>query len=126
MSDRVSDYVLDNGLLAVQSLADKIYICSQDPLTFADATVNYALGNNDFGVGLVFGPPAEGSPNGRVIASNPITNGTVTATGTAAKWAVVDSVNSRLLVNGSLGAPKAVTQGTPFTLDSFTIQLPDQ
>jgi hypothetical protein len=126
MANVVGDYALDNGLNAIHNLADKIYICSADPLTFTDAVTTYALGNKNWGVGLAFGAPAPGSPNGRQIASAAITDGTVTATGSATKWAVVDSVNSRLLANGSLAATQAVTSGNNFTLASFLIRLPNQ
>jgi hypothetical protein len=126
MANVVGDYALDNGLNAIHSLADKIYICSADPASFTDATSTYALGNNNFGVGGAFGAPGAGSPNGRQISSVAITAGSVTGTGTAAKWAVVDSVNSRLLANGSLAASQAVTAGNTFTLASFNIRLPNQ
>jgi hypothetical protein len=126
MANVVGDYVLDNGLLGLKNLADKIYINSQDPLTFTDATSTYALGNKNFGVGGCFGAPAAGSPNGRQVSSIAITDGSVTGTGTAAKWSVVDSANSRLLANGSLSASQAVTAGNTFTLASFNIRLPNQ
>ena len=58
MANVVGDYALDNGLNAIHTYADKIYICSQDPLTFTDATSTYALGNNNFGVGNAFGMSA--------------------------------------------------------------------
>jgi hypothetical protein len=60
------------------------------------------------------------------VASNPIAAGNVTASGVAAKWAVVDSVNSVLLANGTLAAPLSVVAGKTFTLASFTITLPNQ
>jgi len=126
MANVVGDYALDNGLNAIKNLADKIYICTNDPANFTDAVSTYALGNKNFGAGGAFGAPGVGSPNGRVVASTQITDGSVTATGTAAKWAVVDSVNSRLLANGSLAATQAVTAGNTFTLASFNIRLPNQ
>jgi hypothetical protein len=126
MANVVGDYALDNGLNAIKTYADKIYLCSQDPLSFTDATSTYALGNNNFGVGNVFSAPAPASPNGRQITSNPVSSGTVTGTGTATKWAVVDSVNSRLLANGSLAAGQAVSAGNTFTLASFNIRYPNQ
>jgi hypothetical protein len=126
MANVVGDYALDNGLNAIHNLADKIYICSNDPTNFTDATSTYALGNMNFGVGGCFGVPGAGSPNGRQIASVAVTTGSVTGTGTAAKWAVVDSANSRLLANGSLAASQAVTAGNTFTLASFNIRLPNQ
>jgi len=126
MSNVLADYVLDNGLTVIDTMADKIYLCSADPTTFNDATVTFALGNKNFGVGNAFGAPAAASPNGRKVSSNAITDGNVTATGTATKWAVVDSVNSRLLANGSLAASQAVTSGNIFTLASFDIAIPGQ
>lgn len=126
MANVVGDYPLDNGLISIKNLADKIFICSQDPLTYTDATSTYALGNKNFGAGGAFGAPGAGSPNGRQIASTAITDGSVTGTGTAAKWAVVDSANSRLLANGTLSASQAVTAGNTFTLASFLIRLPNQ
>ena len=54
------------------------------------------------------------------------TDGAVTASGNAAKWAVVDSVNSRLLANGSLSVSQPVTSGNTFTLAAFNIRIPNQ
>jgi hypothetical protein len=124
--EMVGGSVLDNGLNTIHNNADKIYVCTQDPMSFADATTTYALGNNDFGVGLAFGAPTAGTPNGRQVASKQITAGNVTASGVAAKWAVVDSVNSVLLANGTLAAPLSVIAGNTFTLAPFTITLPNQ
>ena len=126
MANILGDYALDNGLNAIHNLADKIYICSQDPLTFTDATSTYALGNKSFGAGNAFGVPSAGSPNGRQVTSVPITDGAVTASGNAAKWAVVDSANSRLLANGSLSVSQPVTSGNTFTLAAFNIRIPNQ
>lgn len=127
MASVLADYILDNGLTKLDSEADKIYICSNtDPTTFTEATSTYALGNKAFSVGGAFGAPAAGSPNGRKVTSTAITDGSVTGTGTAAKWAVVDSVNSRLLANGALSASQAVTSGNTFTLAAFDIRIPNQ
>src|SRR5262245_11446684 len=126
MASVVGDYVLDNGLSALDALADKIYICSQDPTTFTEAASTYALGNKAFGAGAAVGAPAAATPNGRKVTTAAITDGNVTGTGTAAKWAIVDSVNSRLLCNGALSASQAVTSGNTFTLGAFDIRLPNQ
>jgi len=126
MANVVSDYVLDNGLTSLKNLADKLYICISDPSSFSDATTTLALGNKNFGAGNVFTAVAAGAPNGRQVSSVAISDGSITTTGTAAKWAIVDSVNSRLLVNGSLAASQAVTSGNTFTLASFSIRLPGQ
>ena len=126
MANIVSDYVLDNGLQALDTLADAIYVCSTDPTNFTEATATFALGNKAFGVGNVFGAPAPGAPTGRKVSTLAITDGVVTVSGTATKWAVVDSANARLLANGSLASGAALVAGGGFTLPSFDIRLPNQ
>ena len=125
MANAVADYVLDNGLSAIDTLADKIHILAADPSNYSDVTTN-TLGNKSFSAGGAFGSPGAGSPNGRVVASTAFTDGSITTSGTAAKWAVVDSVNSRLLANGSLASSVAVSSGGTFGLPSFNIRLPGQ
>src|SRR5262245_49846176 len=126
MANVVGDYVLDNGLGALDTLGSHIYICSSDPTTYTEATSTFALGNKNFGAGAAVGAPAAGSPNGRKVTTTAITDGNVTGTGTAAKWAIVDSASSRLLANGSLSASQSVTSGNTFTLAAFDIRLPNQ
>ena len=126
MAKIVQDRVLDYGLTDLKNNADKIYIVSADPADFTGATSTYALGNKNFGAGNVCGAPAAASPNGRKVTTTAISDGSVTATGTATGWAVVDSVNTRLLVNGGLSASQAVTTGNTFTLGAFDIRLPNQ
>jgi len=125
MANVVADYVLDNGLSAMHTLADKIHILASDPTVYSDVTTN-TLGNKNFGAGSAVGAPGAGSPNGRVVATTSFTDGSITATGTAAKWAIVDSVNSRLLANGSLASSVSVTNGGTFGLPSFNVRLPGQ
>lgn len=126
MANVLADRVLDLGLNVLDTEATHIYICSADPTTYTEATSTYALGNKNFGAGNAFGAPAAGSPNGRKVTSVAITDGSVTGTGTAAKWAVTDNTNSRLLANGSLSASQAVTSGNTFTLAAFDIRIPNQ
>ena len=54
MTAMINDNTLDNGLAALKSAADKIYICSTQPTTYTEATSTYALGNKNFGAGSVF------------------------------------------------------------------------
>jgi hypothetical protein len=125
MAGKVNDYGLDNGLAALKSTATHMYICSAEPTTYAEATVTYALGNKSFGAGAVFpGAVAPRSPNGRKITTAAVTDGTVTGTGTAIRWAVVDSGNSRLLIDNDLAAGQAVTAGNIFSLPSFDFGIP--
>ena len=121
----ISDYVLDAALSKLGTEANAIYICSLEPTTYAAATSTNALGNAAGGAYPGIGAPADGSPNGRAVTSTAVTAGTVTATGTATHFAIVDTVNSRLLATGSLSASQSVTSGNTFTLTSFTVRIPD-
>jgi hypothetical protein len=119
----LDDRVLDVGLAALDTEADKIFVCSQHPTTYAEATSTYALGVKVFSAGAVFGAPASGSP-GRSVTSVAVTDGVITANGTVTAWAIVDSANSRLLATGPVTGSKAVTIGQGFTLGAMTLRLP--
>ena len=62
---------------------------------------------------------------GREVVVAAISDGSVTGNGTATHYAIVDTVNSRLLATGSLSASQVVASGNTFTLGSFTIGIPD-
>jgi len=111
-------------LTALQTAATHIYLCSQEPLTYTDATVTYALGNKNFGAGNTLTGPFTRSPNGRKVTTVAVTDGSITGNGTVARWAIVDSVNSRLLVDNDLAAPQGVTAGNVFSLPAFDFGIP--
>lgn len=118
--------VLDSGLNVMNNLADSIYIVSADPTTFAEATATFALGHKTFAIGAAVGNPSAGAPNGRTVATTAITDGSVTANGTALGWAIVDTANQKLYANGRLSGSQAVLSGNAFTLASFDIRIPNQ
>lgn len=122
----ISTDVIDSGLSYLDTNADKIYICSALPTTYTEAITTYALGNNNFGsAGAAIGSPAAATtPTGRKVSTTTVSTGSVTATGTAAYWAVVASASTKLLAAGPLSAGVAVTNGQTFTLSSFAIQIP--
>lgn len=118
----LNDYVLDAALSTLDTEANRLDICSQEPTTYAAATSTYTLGNK---TSLSVGAPADRSPNGRKVTVAAITDGSVTGTGTATHWAMVDTGNSRLLATGALSSSQAVTSGNTFTLAAFDIGIPD-
>lgn len=118
----INDRVFDNGLTVLDTEANRLDICSQEPVTYAEATSTYTLGNK---TSLSVGAPTDASPNGRKVDVASFTDGSVTGTGTASHWAVVDTGNSRLLATGSLSASQAVTSGNTFSLTSIAIRIPD-
>lgn len=118
----IADRVFDNGLTVLDTEANKIVITSQEATTYTEANSTYALGNS---TSLSIGAPADRSGGGRKVAVAAITDGSVTASGTATHYAIIDTSNSRLLVTGLLTASQSVTSGNTFTLATFDIGIPD-
>jgi hypothetical protein len=117
----LNDRVLDFGLNVLDTEATHLYICSQAPATYAEASSTYALGNKS---ALSIGAPAAKAGGGREVTVSAFNNGSVTATGTATHWAIVDSANSRLLAVNNLSSSQAVTNGNTFEVAAFTIGIP--
>ena len=117
----IADRVYDNGLTVLDTEANKILITSAEATTYTQANATYALGNS---TSLSISAPAARSGGGREVTIAAITDGSVTATGTATHYAIVDTSTSRLLATGSLSASQAVTSGNTFTLSSAKIGIP--
>tara|TARA_R110002167_G_scaffold221641_1_gene426564 strand:+ start:51 stop:422 length:372 start_codon:yes stop_codon:yes gene_type:complete len=114
--------VFDNGLTVLDTEADKILITSQEATTYTEANATYALGNSS---SLSIAAPSDRSGGGREVVVAAITDGSVSGTGTATHYAIVDTGNTRLLAAGSLSASQSVTTGNTFTLSSVSIGIPD-
>lgn len=122
MAGYLHDRVFDNGLTVLDTEMDKLYICSAQPTTYTEAITTYALGVKNT---PTVSAPADRTGGGREVTISAITDGSVTASGTATHYAGVDSSNSRLLATNALSASQAVTSGNTFTLTSFKIGIPD-
>lgn len=118
----LADRVFDNGLTVLDTEANRLDICSTAPTTYTEATSTYTLGNK---TSLSIGAPADRTGGGREVTVASFTDGSVTASGTAAYYAIVDTTNSRLLATGSLSSSQAVTSGNTFSISSFKIGIPD-
>lgn len=118
----LADRVFDNGLTVLDTEANRIDITSQEVTTYTEATSTYTLGNS---TSLSVGAPADRTGGGRQVTVAAISDGSVTADGTATHYSIVDTSNSRLLATGSLSASQVVSNGNTFTLGSFTIGIPD-
>lgn len=120
----IADYVFDNGLTVLDTEANRLDICSQEPVTYSEATTDgtYSLG---YKTSLSVGSPEDRGGGGRKVVVAAITDGTVTETATATHWAVSDTGNSRLLATGALSSSQGVTDGNTFTLTAFDIGIPD-
>lgn len=98
--------------------ATTLVICSSEPADYA-AISGVTLGTAT----PSFTGPADGDVSGRKITVDAISNGSVSADGTATHYALHDGVV--LLTAGSLSASQAVTNGNTFTLTAFDIEFPD-
>ena len=119
----INDEVFDGGLDYADTNGTRIDICSQEPLTYGEATTDgtYSLGNK---TGLNTGATEAGDVDGRKVVVPAITDGTVTETGTATHWALTDGA-SILVATGALSASQGVTDGNSFTLDAIDITIRD-
>lgn len=122
----INDYIRDNGVNAVDTDVDAFHICSQDPATYAEATSTYTLGVK---TSPTINAPADGTGGGRSVTMQAFSDGVPTHEGDATHWAMVDTVNSRLLATGSItGAPVAITTGSGETFSFGTLEavrIPD-
>tara|TARA_R110000824_G_scaffold146565_1_gene315393 strand:- start:2380 stop:2751 length:372 start_codon:yes stop_codon:yes gene_type:complete len=118
----LNDRVFDNGLSILDAEANKIAITSQEAATYIEANATFALGDSTT---LSIAAPSDRTGGGRKVTVAAITDGAVTGTGTATHFAILDTVNSRLLATGSLTASQAVTSGNTFTLSTVDIGIPD-
>ena len=114
--------VFDNGLTVLDTEANKLLITSQEAASFTEANATYALGDT---TSLSIAGPSNRTGGGREVVAAAISDGSVTGNGTATHYAIVDTVNSRLLATGSLTASQVVSSGNTFSLGSFTIGIPD-
>ncbi|MEA1998776.1 MAG: hypothetical protein U9N61_05575 [Euryarchaeota archaeon] len=116
------DDVFDNGLSAIDDNTENLHILSADPgLTWGNIAT-YKLGTK---ATPTIAAPSDRSGGGREIVVAAITDGSVSATGTATHYAVTDESLSKILATGSLSSSQAVTSGNTFTLTEFAIGIPD-
>lgn len=118
----IGNSVLDGGLDILDTLADRIDICSQEPTTYTEATSTYTLGNETT---ITIAAPTDRTGGGREVVVSAITSGTVSGTDTATHFSIVDVSETDLLATGSLSSSQSVTSGNTFTLTSFTVGIPD-
>jgi hypothetical protein len=113
------DDVLDSGLSVLTSAGSKVlHICTSEPTTRANA-ISTSLGNKS---APTVGSPTARAPSGRKVVVSAISDGNVTANGTASHWALIDG--TRLLAAAPLSASQVVTSPNVFTTAAFDIGIP--
>jgi hypothetical protein len=116
--------VFDNGLTVLDTEANVFHLTSAEATSFANVA-SVTLANN---TNLLIGAPQDRPGGGREVVVAALSGndvGTVTGTGTATHYALVDTVNSRLLATGLLQSSQAVTSGNTFATTSVAIGIPD-
>ena len=117
----LADDIFDSGLNVLNTATTTIHITSQEATTRTEAVTTYDLG--DVSVSIPAAVDRTASGGGRKVVVPAVTTGSVTATGTASHYAIVDG--TRLLVTGILSASQSVTSGNTFSLATFDIGIPD-
>lgn len=117
----LNDEVFDQGLDWLDAQGTRLDICSSPPTTYTEATSTYSLGNK---TPISIAAPSDRGGGGREVVVAAITDGTVTATGTAAYYGITNGVDT-LVAQGDLAESQAVTSGNTFTLTQFAIGIPD-
>lgn len=115
----LADSVLDGLLNQLVTNVTTLFICSQEPTTYAAASSTYKLGTK---TPITVGAPGARTPNGRKATVPSFSDGVVSGTGTATHWALCSG--SVLLATGSLSASQVVTAGNSFSLAAFDIGVP--
>lgn len=118
----LADRVMDNGLSVLDTEANAVHLTSQEATTYAEATSTYSLGS---ATGISISAPSDRASGGRKVTLAAITNGVFNANGTATHYAIVDTVNSRLLATDTLTASQIVYAGNNFALTTMDIEFTD-
>lgn len=118
----INDNAFDQGLNYITTNGTRMDICSAEPTTYAEATSTLTLGNKS--TGLNTGSPTNGAVDGRRVIVPTFSDGNITATGTAAFWALTDN-SSILVATGSLASSQVVTSGGTFGLTDTSITYRD-
>ena len=118
----LADRVMDNGLAVLDTEANVLHLTSQEATTFTEATATYSLGNAS---SISISAPTDRAAGGRKVTLAAITNGVINANGTATHYAIVDTVNSRLLATDALTSGQIVYSGNNFALTTMDIEFTD-
>jgi len=118
----LADRVMDNGLSVLDTEANALHLTSQEATTYTEATSTHSLGS---ATGISISAPTDRAAGGRKVTLAAITNGVFNANGTATHYAIVDTVNSRLLATDTLTASQIVYAGNNFALTTMDIEFTD-
>lgn len=124
MAAYIHDDILDQALSYISTSTENLYITDNtaQPTTFTQASDTYKCGTK---ASPSFTGPGVGDVSGRKITCDAISDGTISATATAAYFALTDDSESKLLVVQALSSTQSVTNGNTFSLTAWDIEIPD-
>jgi hypothetical protein len=103
---------------------DKLWLCTAEPTTFTQASSTYAVGLK---TSPTIGTAETTTGSGAQVPVGAITDGEITANGTATHWALTASTTyfgtNVLYAAGPLTAGQLVVDGNTFTLTSFNVAV---
>jgi hypothetical protein len=122
MGKRTSDRILDGFLSRIQDEANSLVLCLAEPDTFAEAQTTLALAarvldSSDFLI-------ADAPGGGRRVTVAAQTGVDVTASGLGNHVALLDTLNSRLLLV-TICDPQLVVAGRTVNIPAWNIIIPD-
>ena len=123
MTKTVDNGVLDASLQYVVDNADKLFVCSSAPSTYA-AAVAAALSTTTIS-SAQFETIADGDTSGRKVRAKAITGMTVDTSGTATHVALGKSSTTTLLVVNELTANEELMAGVPINSTVWDIEIGD-
>lgn len=113
-----ADEVLDAALAVFRgAVSPVLHVCGSEPVDYA-AAVAASLGNK---AAPTITAQADRTGGGRKVEVSAFTDGTVTASGTATHWALVDANDSRLLATVAVPASQALTSGNALSMTSALV-----
>lgn len=109
----VASQVLDAGLSYIVANTNRIVACSAYPTSYADVAAR-TLGSKTITPAAFTGPVAQSEEDtyGREVRLAAFSDGSVSVTGTAVCWCLVDDVADRRLLIREAETPQAMTAGT--------------
>lgn len=118
----ILDAAFDSLLNRVCDNVENLYLNSAEATTFTEASSTNLLGTK---ATPSIAAAANATPNGRQRTVAAITDGSVSATGTATHIALTDDSASELALTNSLTSSQSVTSGNTFTTDAMIIRVAD-
>ena len=126
MGKKLHDDILDSPADNIADNGNQILLCEGEPATYTEATTTRKLCSHNLTVGDGNGDytVADNDTGGRKLTVAQQADITISASGQGDHAAIVDTVNSKLLLVTTV-ASQQLTAGGTVTIPSFAARFPD-